>query len=74
MIKKTVNPQADCMVCVRNECCNKDLHHLINGATSISYVADQFDRGFYKPDLVQRLLEQTERINTALKQCKRKAE
>ena len=65
-----MKPQ-ECVVCVRDECCNKHLHELIHAEMSLAWVADQFDRGFFKPDLVERMISQVERISKALKQCKR---
>ena len=47
------------------------MHELVNAEMSLAYVADQFDRGFFKPDLVERMLSQIERISKALKKCKR---
>ena len=69
-----MKPQKDCVVCNKDDCCNVLLHELINAEVSLAYVADQFDRGFFKPDLVQRMIEQIQRISKALKQCKRNAD
>ena len=71
MTGNAVKPQTDCVLCYKEDCCNKLLHELINSEVSLAYVADQLDRGYFKPELIERFKSQVERLSKALKQCKR---
>ena len=64
-----MKPQADCIVCERDKCCNALLHDMLNAEISLAYCIDQLDRGFYKQGLVERLKDQLKRLSKALKQC-----
>ena len=68
-----MKPQFDCITCERDRCCNKLAHDLGNSERSLAYCVDQFDRGFFKPDLVERMKEQVKRLGDALKKCRRNA-
>ena len=60
----------NCPECLLS-CCNNQLHEIRNGIVSLSYVAKQIRRGNVTDDMLDRMDHDINRIDSALKGCRR---